>query len=69
MKSHFNVTNYGYDNSLRLRAPQYVNRRSNFDPLERRVLAVALAPSELVGVAEMRERGFGSTSYNGTTSH
>ena len=24
----------------------------NFDPLERRVLAVALAPSELVGVAE-----------------
>jgi hypothetical protein len=25
---------------------------SNFDPLERRVLAVALAPSELVGVAE-----------------
>ena len=26
---------------------------SNFDPLERRVLAVALAPSELAGVAEM----------------
>ena len=25
---------------------------SNFDPLGRRVLAVALAPSELVGVAE-----------------
>src|SRR5712671_104104 len=25
---------------------------SNFDPLERRVRAVALAPSELVGVAE-----------------
>ena len=25
---------------------------SNFDPFERRVLAVALAPSELVGVAE-----------------
>ena len=25
---------------------------SNFDPLERRVFAVALAPSELVGVAE-----------------
>jgi hypothetical protein len=25
---------------------------SNFDPLERRVLAVALAPSELAGVAE-----------------
>ena len=25
---------------------------SNFDPLERRVLAVALAPSELVGVAK-----------------
>src|SRR3954465_1370489 len=25
---------------------------SNFDPLERRVLAIALAPSELVGVAE-----------------
>ena len=25
---------------------------SNFDPLERRVLGVALAPSELVGVAE-----------------
>ncbi len=25
---------------------------SSFDPLERRVLAVALAPSELAGVAE-----------------
>ena len=25
---------------------------SNFDPFDRRVLAVALAPSELVGVAE-----------------
>ena len=25
---------------------------SNFDPFERRILAVALAPSELVGVAE-----------------
>src|SRR5262245_45059703 len=36
---------------------------SNFDPLERRVRAVALAPSELVGVAETaracRKRGSG----------
>ena len=28
---------------------------SSFDPLERRVRAVALAPSELVGVAETRQ--------------
>jgi hypothetical protein len=41
------------------RADKSVNRRptllqsaSNFDPLERRGLTVALAPSELVGVAE-----------------
>jgi hypothetical protein len=36
-----------------------VNRLPNFDPLERRVRVVALALSELVGVAETRERGFG----------
>src|SRR5213083_392096 len=36
---------------------------SNFDPFERRVLAVALAPSELVGVAETgRARVVGSWS-------
>ena len=34
-------------------APKFDPRSaSNFDPLERRVRAVALAPSELVGVAE-----------------
>jgi hypothetical protein len=36
---------------------------SNFDPLERRVRAVALAPSELVGVAETaRARVVGRSS-------
>ena len=31
-----------------------VNRRSNFDPFERRGLAVALASLELAGIAEAR---------------
>jgi hypothetical protein len=43
----------GQDSHVVNRLPNLTPRSaSNFDPLERRVRAVALAPSELVGVAE-----------------